>query len=301
MNATASLHPRLITLGQIIEQLGPTLWMLLPTLLIARRLRGLSWLIVVAGCLLIVAIMTRQMQLALAAAGPLAIAAIWSFIEMGSWPRLPRRAAHTIAVLTLLPAVAIPLQDAGRKLSVATGLESRRDYLLRKLPGYRAALVANDVFGADARVWSAEQAGLYLEGAVVVGDEPVAAEASAGRRRDNGSDRSSDDLIAQMRRQEITHLLVSVPWTLKNRSFRSASPDARHRAAWCATSAPADLSGTVPCAGPPTIKDACESNPVSMSGPLSPEELEDGVYCVSDYVASDSRGIQRRYQLLLVR
>lgn len=299
MSASVAAHQQTTKLWSMVEQLGPTSWMLLPTLLLARRLRGLSSLTVVAGCLLIAAIVTQQMEFLLAAAGPLAIAVAWSYVEIDRWPRLPRRAAHTMAVLALLSSSALSIEDVSRKLPVAIGLETRQTYLLRELPGYRAALITNEVFGDDARVWSAEQAGLYLEGAVVMGAAPAGAEAGVAHRRDEGGNRSPErEFVAQLRSREITHLLVSSPLGPVEPVPRRATRSSRRRAAWFAR-------GGVFSATPlETLWDAPQNapaRPLATGGRQSSEDIRDGIYCVSDYVASDALGSPRRYRLLLVR
>ena len=299
MSAPVAAQQQTAQLWPLVEQLGPTIWMLLPTLLLARRLRGLSWLALVAGCLLAAAIVARQMQFLLAAAGPLAIAVAWSYIEIDRWPLLPRRAAHTMAVLALLPSAAISLEDASRKVHVAIGLETRQTYLLRELPGYRAALVTNEVFGDDARVWSAEQAGLYLEGVVVAGADPAGAEARVALRRDEGGSRSPEtEFVAQLRRREITHLLVSSPLASDAPAPRRASRNFRRRSAWLAREA---YGRATPLVTPSAAPQHAGAQPLAAGGRPSPEDVRDGIYCVSDYVARDTLGSPRRYRLLLVR
>ena len=295
--ATVAAQQPTTKLGALVEQLGPTLWMLLPTLWLARRLRGLNALTVIAGGLLIAAISTLQMQLLLAASGPLAIAVAWSYAEIGRWPRLPRRAALVVVGLGLLSTAALAIGDVSGKLPVAIGLETRQEYLLRELPGYRAALVINEVFGNDALVWSAEQAGLYLDGAVVTDTDLVRGGSHARNVREaDGAQSRERELIARLRRREITHLLVSSPAAaieaLPARALRSS----RRRAAWLACG---------PHAGVPPLEALMESPPLAgapAEGRQPPrEETQDGIYCVSDYVAGGAQGSPRRYRLLLVR
>jgi hypothetical protein len=297
--ATVAAQQPTTKLEALVEQLGPTLWMLLPTLWLARRLRGLSPLTVVAGGLLIAAISTLQMQLLLAASGPLAIAIVWSCAEIGRWPKLPRRAAQVVVALGLLSTAALAIEDVSGKLPVAIGLETRQVYLLRELPGYRAALVINEVFGNDALVWSAEQAGLYVDGAVVTDADFVKGRTHGANTREADGARSSErELIARLRRREITHLLVSSPAAaieaLPTRALRSS----RRRAAWLACG---------PHAGVPPLEALMELPPLAgASRPAevrqsSRDETQDGIYCVSDYVAGGPEGRPRRYRLLLVR
>ena len=296
---TVAAHQPTTSIWALVEQLGPTLWMLLPTLWLARRLRGLNSLTVVAGFLLIAAILTLQMQLLLAAAGPLAIAVAWSYIEIDRWPRLPRRAAHTMAVLALLSSSALSIEDVIRKLPVAIGLETRHEYLLRELPGYRAALITNEVFGDDARVWSAEQAGLYLKGAVFMGADPAAFGASIIGGRDEGGKRSPErDLVAHLRHREITHLLVSSPLASVEAEPPRASRSHRRRAAWFVGGAHSCATPQEAASEPPQ---GTSDRPLANVGGVFTDEMRDGIYCVSDYVASDGQRSPRRYRLLLVR
>lgn len=286
-------------LGSLIDQLGPTAWMLLPTLLIARRLRGLGWILSISGCLLVVAAVTRQMQFLLAAAGPLAIAVVWAYEEIGRWPRLPRLAANALAVMSLLSTATLAFEDAIGKLPVAMGLETRQQYLLRELPGYRAALITNEAFGDDARVWSAEQAGLYLKGAVVMGMDPAVAVASADGLRDVAENRSPEHaLVASLRRREITHLLVSSPSAPVDAVPHRPSRSSRRRAAWFLRGSAESSNVLESLTEVPQLSDAPSGGDGDMP---STEEDRDGIYCVSDYVASDAQGSPRRYRLLIVR
>ncbi|MGD9646282.1 MAG: hypothetical protein AB7U73_11270, partial [Pirellulales bacterium] len=279
-------------LRAVVEQLGPLTWMLVPALAAARRLRGLKATMLLATGLLVAGLMSRQMPLVLAAAGPLTIGAVWSFVEVGRWHRWPRRAVYSLATIALVAGTAIAIEDALPKLSVAAGLESRRDYLLRELPGYRAAQVMNEAFGDHARIWSVDQVGVYLNGNVVAGEGSLGT--SINLRDVDAPWRPAAELVSQLRRRDITHALISAPLRGEISDPSRVPRHLRQRAAWWSRKPEA---GT----GSQTVGAPRESIGADGQSQKSAESPADGVYCVSDYVASDPRGHRHRYCLLLIR
>ena len=283
-----AVHPSTPPWHAIVEQLGPLLWMFVPVLAVVRRLRGLQPLLLLATGLLASAVVTCQMPLVLAATGPLAIGAMWAFIEIDCWPRWPRRAAQALAAIALVAGGTVAIVDAIPKLYVAMGIEHRASYLLRTLPGYRAALVMNEAFGDDARIWSTDCAGIYLAGDVIAN---IASRDANGAK---GNDLGRAPLVAsatQLRSRAITHALVSEPVRVDRAGADRPPRWIGHRAAWWSQP---DESGRAPGA-----RFAADRNELEFGLP----ELGDhgGIFCVSDYVAGDPLGNRRRYRLLLVR
>ncbi|MBX9791495.1 MAG: hypothetical protein K2Y37_21450 [Pirellulales bacterium] len=281
-------RPGMPTWYAIVEQLGPLLWMFVPVLAVVRRLRGLQPLLLLAAGLLASAVVTRQMPLALAATGPLAIGAIWVFVEINRWPCWPRRAAHALAAMALVAGGTVAIVDAIPKSYVAMGSENRASYLLRTLPGYRAALVMNEAFGDDARTWSNDCAGIYLSGPVVA--DIASREATGGKANDPGRGPLIES-APHLRSRAITHALISEPVRGDRAQGVRSSHLIRQRAAWWSQAVESD--------GATGARLAADKREPEFR---LPEPGDDGgIYCVSDYVAGDPMGNRRRYRLLLIR
>lgn len=195
-----TIHPE--QFGGRGHRLGALFLMLLPGLLIARRLRGLTTLCAIAATYAGGWYLLRQNVRFLYPIVPLLIvAASWSFVEVARWPVLPRRLA--IALLAAIVALdsAGPLLRARNNVAVALGWESRDDYLLRNEPTYRAACVANAIARPKSRILSQDYRAFYFNAAVT--RENV-------YRRVTNYDRTlnSRPLAKQLKARGFTHLLL---------------------------------------------------------------------------------------------
>lgn len=149
------------------HQLG-VLWMLfLPGLYFSRRLRGLGVLLGIGICYYGVWFLSRQNERFLFPVIPFAaVGIVWVYMEMGRLPSVPRWIGKGAfwGFLTLFAVVAA--ERTADSVAVATGWESREDYLRRAEPSCAAAEVANIVFGSDGHVLSQDFRAFYFNSRV---------------------------------------------------------------------------------------------------------------------------------------
>ena len=149
------------------HQLGPMFLAILPGLFVSRRLRGLGTLLSIAGVYWLLWYGLRQNTRFLLPLVPLlATAAVWVWIEIGRFPRLPRWIASAVMLAAVAVGVAAPLKRARDKLAVAVGYESRVAYLMRVEPTYRAAIAANRPGEAVGNILSQDYRAFYFDGRV---------------------------------------------------------------------------------------------------------------------------------------
>jgi hypothetical protein len=145
------------------HRLGILFLMLLPALLTARRLRGLAPICMLATLYCAAWYLLRQNVRFLYPVVPLFIlAAVWSLIELGRWPTLPRRLAYALLGLVVSLDALGPVRRAGGNLAVACGWQTRDDFLLQHEPTYRAAAVANAILSDEARILSQDYRAFYF-------------------------------------------------------------------------------------------------------------------------------------------
>ena len=146
------------------HQLG-ALWLLfLPGLCFARRLRGLGVLLGLGACYYVVWFLLRQNERFLYPAIPFAaVGVVWVYMETARLPAIPRFVGKAAfwGFLTLFAVVAV--ERTFDRLAVASGWESRKDYLHREEPSYAAADVANIVVGPDAHILSQDSRAFYFD------------------------------------------------------------------------------------------------------------------------------------------
>lgn len=188
------------------HQLGPWPLVLLPALVLCRRLRGLGPLLALAGLYALAWYALRQnVRFLLPVVPPLAVAAVWLVIELRRFPRLPQAIlAGALALATGVGFLA-PLRRAVDDVGVAVGWESREAYLRRMEPTFSAAQMANQLLlGAGGmRLLSQDYRSFYF-------DCPVTREVIyRGQTQYDQSVRNAGQLATRLRRDGFTHLLVA--------------------------------------------------------------------------------------------
>lgn len=157
-----AVYPELV--GGRGHRLGGALLMVLPTLFVARRLRGLAPLAALAALYAVGWYLLRQNVRFLYPIVPLLVlAAVWSLIELARWPTWPRRAAWALLALVVAVDAVGPVRRAGGNVAVACGWQSRSDFLLQHEPTYRAACVANAILSDEARILTQDYRAFYFD------------------------------------------------------------------------------------------------------------------------------------------
>lgn len=145
-------------------QLGPLLIVLLPGLLLTRRLRGMHTIGELAICTVAVSwLMVPQSHVFLLVLPLLALLGTWVLMELVRYPRVPRWAAATLLLVIAVAPTTDFARDHLNKLPVAIGWQSREDYLRQHVPNYAAAQVANRVTRPDAVLASNDPNLLYFD------------------------------------------------------------------------------------------------------------------------------------------
>ena len=184
------------------HQLGPLFLAVLPTLVIARRLRGVATLLIVASAFGLLWFVLRHNVRFLQPVAPLlAVPMAWAISEWRRWPVVPQRIATLSTVGLALVCLAIPVRRGVKLLPVAVGIESRDDYLRRVEPTYGTALAMRALLTTDACVLSQEQRAFYLPGRIT--RESI-------YRRETQFDQATDaELLDHLRHAGFTHLLLA--------------------------------------------------------------------------------------------
>lgn len=146
------------------HQLGAIFLAALPGLWLTRRLRGLGWLLAIAGLYAALWYCLRQNVRFLFPLIPLAlIPTAWVWAESSRFHLAPRfLVACLLLTLATSGAAASALRCRGH-WAVALGLESREQYLSREEPTYRFARLVNERLPLGARICSQEQRAFYFE------------------------------------------------------------------------------------------------------------------------------------------
>ncbi len=196
-----TMHPE--KFGGRGHQLG-ALWLAaLPGLLFARRLRGMGTLLAIAAAYTVVWFLLRQNVRFLFPIVPLlAVALAWVWMEIRRLPLLPRRIVVATQIIILLASAGAAATRHLDQIAVATGIESRDDYLNRSEPTYGPALYANNMLRPGDKILSQDYRTFYF-------DVPVVQE-SVYRRvtRYNETLAAPGDFGQAMRRGGFSHLLL---------------------------------------------------------------------------------------------
>ncbi len=156
-----TMHPE--RFGGRGHRLGVLLLAAVPGLFFCRRLRGLGMLVTVAFVYCAVWFLLRQnVRFLFPALPPLAVAAVWVWMEMRRFRPAPRWIAGATFAVALLAMAVVPLRRARNQCAVALGLESRADYLAEHEPTWKAAAVANEALPPDAHILSQEYRRFYF-------------------------------------------------------------------------------------------------------------------------------------------
>ena len=132
----------------------------------------------------------------------LSIMAVWVWIELQRVQGPARWIATAAIVVALSCNAAMSLQRAPHALSVALGLEGRSEYLFRCEPTYRAASVANLMLRPDDLLLSQDPRTFYF-------DCHVTNQHTLPNPTDDATEKSVDDAIRHLRREGVTHLLLT--------------------------------------------------------------------------------------------
>jgi hypothetical protein len=150
------------------HQLGAIFLVALPGLAFARRLRGLGELLAVAAVYFALWYELRQNLRFLYPIIPiLAVGVVWVWIEVGRFPTAARWIARSAFGMLALFGALLPLWRSADRLYVAMGVESREHYLLAQEPSYAAAMTANALLPAGARLLSQDYRSYYFDREVV--------------------------------------------------------------------------------------------------------------------------------------
>ncbi len=185
------------------HQIGCLILALVPGLVLARRLRGLGYLLMFAlGYFFIWYALRQNLRFLLPAIPPLVVGATWVIAELGRCQTSPKWIARA-AVVAALGLMAIwPAYRARRQVAVALGVESREEYLHREEPTYLAARFADNALDGEAKILSQDYRLYYFTQSVT--RENI-------YRRETGYDRdlAPVDVSAELRAAGYTHVLLA--------------------------------------------------------------------------------------------
>lgn len=186
------------------HQLGPLFLAALPALLLARRLRGLRELGLIAAAFVVQWYALRQNGRFLLPVVPLlCVAGVWGLMETVRWPAAARRTLLLALGLLATASAIIPWIRARDQLAVAIGIEPRASYLQRREPTYRAASLANAMLTPGDRLLSQDYRSFYFQMPVV--RESVFRRQTHYERPTN----SATDPCQSLRQQGFTHVLLA--------------------------------------------------------------------------------------------
>ncbi len=188
------------------HQWGPWPLMVLPVLVLCRRLRGLPGLLGLAALYALGWYLLRQnLRFLLPILPLLATAAVWLWIELLRFPTGPRWIITGLLTGALLWGGVISGWRTRDTWAVALGWEAREAFLRRTEPTYAAAELANSMWSGapQMRLLSQDYRSYYF--ACPVTREVV----YRHRTRYHDQVRQGSDLVAQLRRDGFTHLLVA--------------------------------------------------------------------------------------------
>ena len=195
---------RPVAILEAVGLLGPLFVATLPALWICRRLRGLGPLLAICAWSTVLGLSVYERALwAVALVPALAIAAVWVWLELDRLGNSFRYSAR-ILLGALAVASACPLlTGAASAVAVASGYESREEYLLRKCPGYELTLLASHFISPHDHL---------LAGPAPVGY--LACRITSDPRLSRGMVAPATDSVSRqqkLRKMGFTHVLVPEP------------------------------------------------------------------------------------------
>jgi hypothetical protein len=218
---TASWHVTMDPdrLGGRGHQPGVLFLALLPGLLLVRRLRGLGTLLIIGAAYWLVWYLLRQNVRFLLPVIPIgAVAAVWVVAEMQRFPKSARWAGTGLVCAILAAYTAVAATRCQDQLAVATGTESRSDYLASAEPTWQAADISNRLFGSTGHLLSLDYRAYYFRC-------PVTREKVY--RRHTGYDQAinrPEQLVPILKSGGFTHLLLAENLNDQGVQFDSTLP-----------------------------------------------------------------------------
>lgn len=157
-----TIHPG--QLGGRSHQPGVLFLAFLPGLLFVRRLRGLGTLLIIGAAYWIMWYLLRQNVRFLLPIIPIgAIAIVWVFAEMVRFPAAARWAGTALVCAILVAYSAVAVARSRDQLAVATGLQSRDEYLGEVEPTWEASAASNASFGQQGHLLSLDYRAYYFD------------------------------------------------------------------------------------------------------------------------------------------
>ena len=185
------------------HQLGVLFLATLPVLCVARRLRGLGVLLIVAGAYAVVWFLLRQnVRFLFPIVSLLSVALVWAWIEMRRFPSKALVCAAIVQAVVLSVFALNAIERSQHALAVAIGIESRDDYLARHEPTFGIASLANTLLRPGDRILSQDARLFYFNAPIT--QERVFRRAS---HYDQHVARPGD-LDRELREAGFTHLLL---------------------------------------------------------------------------------------------
>jgi hypothetical protein len=203
---TARLHA-----GKLLVALGPVLTIALGGLAFARRLFGLSRLLVL---LVVYATLTIWLPLGSAAWAPLlplcCVAATWGWCEVQRLPFAVRTSGALLMLLLAAWDLLAVTNHRAAELLVASGRRNRADYLAECVGSYRAAVVLDQICVPGQRLLTQSTENVYFSCPTTFAGAADDVPAIGGSEK---SADASDLLIARAAREGYAYLLLAEPVT----------------------------------------------------------------------------------------
>ncbi len=157
-----TMHPQ--RFGGRGHQLGVLFLAVLPGLCVARRLRGLGVLLLVAAVYGLAWYCLRQnVRFLFPIVSLLSVMLVWVWMEMRRFPRRVLQCAVVVQAVILTVFAVNSLDRSKHALAVAVGAQRREDYLARHEPTFDVATLANMMLGPGDRILSQDCRQFYFD------------------------------------------------------------------------------------------------------------------------------------------
>ncbi len=190
------------------HQFGPVFLLFLPPLLWMRPPRSVAQVVAIGYAFLTLCVTQRQsMRFVLIAVGPMAVGVAWLASGWADRARGSRSSRGLVALLAacLVFEASLAVVRGRQGVRVVAGLESAEAYLTRREPTFVVGQWIGANLPPDARLIGQDHRGFYLP-------RPYAMELAHRRRTGLGTrGESGDQVIAQLRVEGFTHLLLAPP------------------------------------------------------------------------------------------